>query len=257
MPNEASKPVAIVTASGRGIGAGCARAMARNGYDVSLFSRSDAALELASELGGIGLAGSMTDPSDLEALVASTKDRFGRLDAVVLNTGHAPRSANAGGTAEAEPSSYAPDDPTEPTEITDEEWLAGFDMMFLSVVRLLRLTVPLMQETGGGSVTVISTFSAPEPRMTYPVSSVVRASVSALIKLNADRYGREGIRINAVLPGFLENWDQPENVLQSIPMARRGTLDEIADTVAFLASPAAGYITGQSILVDGGVNRAI
>ena len=257
MDRKSGKPVAIVTAAGRGIGAECARAMAHRGYAVSLLSRSVAAQELAKELGGLGMSGSITDPADLDRLVTQTVETYGRLDALIHNTGHAPRSMNSAGTAQARASSYAADDPFEPTEIEDAEWLAGFGMMFLSAVRLLRLSIPVMRRRSGGSVVLISTFAAFEPRLTYPVSSVIRAALSALVKLYADRYGREGVRINAILPGFLENWDQPDEVLRSIPLGRRGALAEIGETAAFLTSPAAGYITGQSILVDGGVNRSI
>ena len=254
MDRKSGKPVAIVTAAGRGIGAECARAMAHRGYAVSLLSRSDAAQELARELGGLGMSGSITEPVDLERLVTQTVETYGRLDALILNAGHAPRSKDSAGTAQAQVSSYAADDPFEPTEIEDAEWLAGFGMMFLSAVRLLRLSIPVMRRRSGGSVVLISTFSAFEPR---PVSSVIRAALSALVKLYSDRYGREGVRINAILPGFLENWDQPDEVLRSIPLGRRGALAEIGETAAFLTSPAAGYITGQSILVDGGVDRSI
>ena len=141
--------------------------------------------------------------------------------------------------------------------ISDETWHAGFEMLFMNVVRVLRLTIPIFVEKGRGSVVSISTFAAPEPRLTWPVSSVIRSSLAGLVKLYADRYARHGVRINSVLPGFLENWEQADEVIKAIPMSRRGTLSEVAKTVSFLLSDDAGYITGQNLLVDGGVNRGL
>lgn len=190
-------------------------------------------------------------------MTAVAQEHYGRIDGAVVNTGILPSSLRDDGSARASGPGYNPEDKTELTEISDADWLAGFEMMFLSVARLAREVAPVFRAQGKGAVVAISTFSAPEPRLAYPVASCMRAGLGALIKLYADRYGREGIRFNSVLPGFIENWDQHDDVMAAIPLARLGALDEVAQTVRFLLSDEAGYITGQSLLVDGGINRRI
>lgn len=222
-----------------------------------LMSPSGAAEKLAAELGAAGLSGSITNLDDLQAMVDLALSRYGRIDGVVLNTGLAPGSIRDDGSARGSGAGYDPANSADPTEITDDEWQQGFDMMFLVATRLIRLVLPELRRGSGGSIVAISTFSAPEPRLEYPVASCIRAGLSALIKLYADRFAREGIRINAVMPGFIDNWNQPDEVIASIPMARLGRIDEIAQSVEFLLSPRSGYITGQSLLVDGGINRSI
>lgn len=255
---ENIKPVVMVTAAGSGIGAACARELAARGYCVSLFDLSHVVMDLAAELGGRGFTGSLTDNADIEQMVSETHAAFGRLDAAVINTGHAPWSTNSSaGTAFGTGPAYHPDLDTELTEISDTDWQAGFEMMLMSVIRTLRPIIPIFRGQGKGAVVTISTFGAAEPRLTYPVSSVVRASLSGLVKLYADRYARHGIRINNVLPGFLDNWEQPDEVIKAIPMARRGKVSEVAKAVSFLLSDEAGYITGQNLLVDGGINRSL
>ena len=230
-------PVAIVTAAGRGIGAACARELAARGYAVALMSQSDAASELAQELGGIGMSGSVTQPADLEKLVAAAVDAYGRVDAVVNNTGHPARG--------------------ELLDLTDDDWHAGLDLLFMNVVRMARVVTPLMKDVGGGAIVNISTFAAEEPSLEYPVSSALRAALSGFTKLYADRHAADGIRMNNILPGFLDNYPVPDETRDSIPMRRAGTVEEIAKTAAFLLSTDAGYITGQNVRVDGGLGRSV
>ncbi len=230
-------PVAIVTAAGRGIGAACARELAARGYAVALMSQSEAASELAQELGGIGMSGSVTEPADLEKLVDAAVAAYGRVDAVVNNTGHPARG--------------------ELLELTDDDWHAGLDLLFMNVVRMARVVTPLMKDVGGGAIVNISTFAAEEPSIEYPVSSALRAALSGFTKLYSDRHATDGIRMNNILPGFLDNYPVEDETRDSIPMRRAGTVEEIAKTAAFLLSTDAGYITGQNVRVDGGIGRSL
>lgn len=228
---------AIVTAAGRGMGAAIARELAAAGYSVSLMSASGAAVELAAELGGIGMSGSVTDPADLATLVQTTRDVFGRIDAVVNNTGHPPQGRLL--------------------DITDADWHSGLDLVVLNVVRMARLVTPLMQAAGGGAIVNISTFAAYEPDPGFPVSAALRAALGSFTKLYADTYAADGIRMNNVLPGFIDSYPVDEQTVSRIPAGRAGTVEEIAKTVTFLLSPGAGYITGQNLRVDGGITRSV
>jgi len=229
--------VAIVTAAGKGMGAACARELAARGYSLALMSRSGEAADLAGELGGVGFAGSVTEEADLRALVEGTLDAYGRVDAVVNSTGHPPTG--------------------DILDIPDEDWHAGLDLVVLNVVRMARLVTPVMLRQGGGALVNVSTFSAFEPSATFPVSSSLRSALAGFTKLYADRYAAEGVRMNNVLPGYMDNFEVDERTRGSIPMRRPGTVQEIAKTVAFLVSPEASYITGQNLRVDGGLTRSV
>ncbi|WP_380679114.1 SDR family oxidoreductase [Salinigranum sp. GCM10025319] len=229
--------VAVVTAAGRGIGEACARRLAADGYVPVLLSKSGAAIDVADDLGGVGFEGSVTDVADITALVEAAHDRYGRIDAVVNNTGHPPKG--------------------DLLEISDEEWHAGLDLVLLNVVRVARLVTPIMREQGGGSIVNVSTFSAFEPSLDFPVSSTLRAGLGSFTKLYADRYAGDGIRMNAVLPGFVDSYEVDEETREQIPMGRPARTDEIADTVAYLCSPAASYVTGQNVRVDGGLTDSV
>jgi NAD(P)-dependent dehydrogenase (short-subunit alcohol dehydrogenase family) len=234
---RSGEKVAVVTAAGSGMGAACAGELAQRGYRVALMSPSGKAGELAEELGGFGLAGSVTEAGDLESLVGEALDRYGRIDGVVNSTGHPPSG--------------------DILDLTDDEWHEALDLVLLNVVRIARLVTPAMAHQGGGAIVNISTFSAFEPSPAFPLSSSLRAALAGFTKLYSDRYAAEGIRINNILPGFMENFEIDEPTLHSIPMQRQGSLAEIAKTAAFLLSEDAGYITGQNIQVDGGITRSI
>jgi NAD(P)-dependent dehydrogenase (short-subunit alcohol dehydrogenase family) len=234
---RAGEKVAVVTAAGSGMGAACARELAQRGYRVALMSPSGRAEGLAAELGGFGLAGSVSEVGDLESLVGEAIDRYGRIDGVVNSTGHPPSG--------------------DILDLTDDEWHEALDLVLLNVVRIARLVTPAMVRQGGGAIVNISTFSAFEPSPAFPLSSSLRAALAGFTKLYSDRYAAEGIRMNNILPGYLENFEIDEETLHSIPMQRRGSLAEIARTAAFLLSEDAGYITGQNIRVDGGITRSV
>ena len=232
-----ARRVAIVTAAGRGMGAAIARELAADGYALALLSSSGAAEQLADELGGLGLTGSVTEPADLERLVDATMERHGRIDAVVNNTGHIAKG--------------------DLLEIDDDAWHASLDMALLNVVRMARLVTPAMRAQGGGAIVNVSTFSAFEPSLDYPVSSTLRAGLGSFTKLYAERYAADNIRMNSILPGFIDSLPHGEDKAMKVPLRRIGTMDEIAKTAAFLVGAGAGYITGQNLRVDGGLTRSV
>ncbi|KAB0679069.1 SDR family oxidoreductase [Aureimonas leprariae] len=237
---EATKvdaPVAVITGGGRGMGAAIARELGSRGYRLALMSPSGSAEALAAELDGLGLKGSTENAADLEALVSGALDRFGRIDAVVNHTGHPPKG--------------------DLVDIADENWARGNEMMLLPVVRMARLATPTMLRQGRGAFLNITTFAAFEPTLKFPVSCAYRAAVGAYTKLYADRYAADNIRMNALLPGYIDSLDYTAETAATIPMKRIGTVAEIAKTAAFLLSDDAGYITGQNVRVDGGITRHV
>lgn len=228
--------VAVVTGAGRGIGAAVAGELAARGYRLAVLSPSGAAAVVRAH-DALGVAGSVTEPADLETVVDAALRRFGRIDAVVNSTGHPPRGRLL--------------------ELTDADWLAGVDLLLLNVVRMARLVTPVFLRQGRGAIVNVSTFSAFEPSAAFPVSSALRAALGGFTKLYADEYAAHGIRMNNVLPGFVESYPVEPDTVRRIPMGRPGALQEIARTVAFLLSEDAGYITGQNIRVDGGLTRSV
>lgn len=232
-----SEKVAIVTAAGKGMGAAISRELAARGYKLALFSNSGGAETLAKELGGIAVTGSVTNPDDLKKLVDETMSAYGRIDAVVNNTGHAPKG--------------------DLLDIPDEDWQIGLDLLLLNVVRMARFVTPIMEKQGGGAIVNISTFSAFEPKAAFPVSSSLRAALGSFSKLFADRYAESNIRMNNVLPGYVDSYPESEELINKIPMKRYGSVEEIAKTTAFLLSDEAGYITGQNLRVDGGITHGV
>lgn len=230
------RPVAIVTAAGQGIGAACARSLAAAGYALVLQTRGEGAEALARELGGTGVRGSVTSAPDLERLVRTAMELHGRIDAVVVNAGHVARG--------------------DLLALDDEAWHDGLDMLLLSVIRLARLVTPIMVRQGGGAFVNISSFGAIEPSAGFPVSSTIRAGLGAFVKLYGDRYAPSGIRMNSVLPGMVDNYPIEAEVLATIPLGRPVRTTEIGETVRFLLSEAAGAITGQQIVIDGGSGRS-
>lgn len=241
----------IITAAGRGIGAACARAIVAKGWTPVLSSPSSTCEKLAKELGGYAVRGSVVEPKDIEAVVRLALEKTGRIDGLVANTGHGP-----GGTSAPGGPIMGPDAHGRLLDIEDADWHIGLDMYLLYLIRLLRHVTPVMEKQGGGAIVTISSINAHEPRPRYPMS-IIRMAMHGFTKLYADRYGRAGIRINNVLPGFVDNLRVSDEAIQLIPMKRAVKAQEIGDTVAFLLSPEAGAITGQNVVVDGGFCRAV
>lgn len=231
------RPVALVTAASRGIGAACARELSARGWDLALLSRSADVEALAGELGALAVRGSVTEPADLERLVRAALDRHGRLDGVVANTGHPPRGDLLG--------------------LPDAAWHDGLDLVLLLAVRLARLVTPAMERAGGGAIVNVSSLWAAEPSPDAPVSSALRAALGNFTRLYAHRYAPAGIRMNCVLPGFVRTGEVREELRRLVPMGRYAEPAEIARVVAFLLSAESSYVTGQEVLADGGVARSV
>ncbi len=229
--------VAIVTAGGSGMGAAAARRLAADGFKVAILSSSGKGEALAAELGGFGMTGSNQSPEDLARLVDGTMERYGRIDVLVNSAGHGPRAPIL--------------------EITDEQWVKGMDVYLLNVIRPTRLVTPIMQAQKSGTIINISTAWAFEPSSMFPTSAVFRAGLAAFTKIFADTYAGENIRMNNVLPGWIDSLPATEERREGVPMKRYGTSEEIAATIAFLASDGAAYITGQNLKVDGGLTRHV
>ncbi|WP_269495796.1 SDR family oxidoreductase [Castellaniella sp. S9] len=229
--------VALVTAGGSGMGAAAARKLAQDGYRVAVLSSSGKGEALAHELGGVGVTGSNQSNDDLRRLVGLAMQRWGRIDALVNSAGHGPRAPIL--------------------DITDEDWHKGMEVYFLSAVRPARLVAPIMAAQGGGAIVNISTAWAFEPADLFPTSAVFRAGLASFTKIFADTYAARNVRMNNVLPGWIDSLPATDERRESVPMGRYGKAEEIAATVAFLLSDGAGYITGQNIRVDGGLTRAV
>jgi NAD(P)-dependent dehydrogenase (short-subunit alcohol dehydrogenase family) len=233
----ASEKVAIINAGGSGMGAAAAKRLAAEGYKVAILSSSGKGEALAHELGGIGVTGSNQSNEDLRKLVDLTMSNWRRIDVLVNSAGHGPRAPLL--------------------DISDDDWHKGMDTYLMNVIRPVRLVTPVMQAQKSGSIINISTAWTFEPSTMFPTSAVFRAGLASFTKLFADTYAAENIRMNNVLPGWIDSLPATEERRQSVPMQRYGKSDEIAATIAFLASEGAAYITGQNIRVDGGLMRSV
>ncbi len=229
--------VALLTAAGSGIGAAAARKFAAEGWQVAILSSSGKGEALAHELGGVGVTGSNRETADLQRLVDAALARWGRVDAVVNSAGHGPKG--------------------ELLAISDADWHLGLEYYLLNVVKLARLVAPLMVRQGGGAFVNVSTYATFEPEAAFPTSGVFRAGLAAFTKLFADQHAAQGVRMNNVLPGFIDSLPEKEDRRVRIPMQRYGRAEEVAELIAFLAGPASGYITGQNIRIDGGITRSV
>src|SRR5690606_34084056 len=224
-----STKTALIIAGGCRMGAAAARKLAAEGYAVAVMSSSGKGEALGRELGGLGFTGSNQSNDDLKRFVDLALEKWGRIDALVNGAGHGPKGPLL--------------------EISDEDWHAGFDTHFMNVVRAVRFAAPIMVAQKSGAIVNISSAWADEPSPMFPTSAVARAGVAAYTKLFADAYAAHNVRMNNVLPGWIDSLPATEERRESVPMKRYGRAEEVAATIAFLCSDAAGYITGQSIRV--------
>ena len=225
----------LVIGGGRGMGAATAKEMQKRGYKLSLMSPSDSCEQLAEELNGIALRGKAEVPENLKSIIDFTMEKYGRIDSVLVHVGGPPKG--------------------DLLEIEDEDWDKANQMIIKPVIRIAKLVTPIMLEQGGGSIVNITTFSAFEPSLTFPTSSVYRAGVSSFTKLFSDRYGADNIRMNCLLPGFTDSLNLPDEFAKLSSLNRLARAEEQAKAAAFLLSDDSSYITGQSIRSDGGVAR--
>ena len=229
--------VALITAGGSGMGADAARRLAADNYQVGILSSSGKGEALAEELGGIGLTGSNRSVADLQNLADKAMERWGRIDVLVNSAGHGPKGPVL--------------------EISDEDWHTGMEVYLLNVVRPTRIIAPIMVAQGGGAIVNISTFATFEPDPLFPTSGVFRAGLAAFTKLFADKYAADNVRMNNVLPGFIDSLPETEVRRARIPMGRYGRAEEVSSLIAYLVSDAAAYMTGQNLRLDGGLTRAV
>ena len=229
--------VAVLIAAGTGMGADAAKKLSTNGFNISILSSSGKGEKLAKQLGGIGMTGSNQSNADLEKIINETISQWGRIDVLVNSAGHGPRGPIL--------------------ELNDEDWHTGMDIYFLNVVRSTRLVTPIMQKQKSGSIINISTFATFEPDPVFPTSGVFRAGLASFTKLFADKYASDNIRMNNILPGFIDSLPVKEEFKARIPLQRYGKTSEISEVINFLSSDGAAYITGQNIRVDGGITKSV
>jgi 3-oxoacyl-[acyl-carrier protein] reductase len=252
--------VALVAAASAGLGYGVARALAAEGARVSICSRHPdtahaAAKQLTNETGAdiISTACDVSKPEQIQAWVEETVAKWGQIDALLVNAGGPPSATFK--------------------ELSDEQWRAAFELTLMSAVRMIRAAIPHMKN--GGAILTITSSSIREPIPRLGLSTVMRAGVAGLVKTLADELAEDGIRVNNLMPGRIDTdrvrqLDQNaaakqgisvEEVRQQsiarIPLKRLGTIDDFGAAAAFLLSPAAQYITGATLRVDGGMMRSI
>lgn len=227
--------VCVIVGGGKGMGAAVAREMNKRRYKLALMSPSENCEKLANELDGIAVRGKAENAADTQALFDATMEKYGRIDSLLIHVGGPPKG--------------------DLLDIADEDWIKANEMVLLPVIRMSKLVTPIMKDQGGGSIVNITTFSAFEPSLTFPTSSVYRVGVSSFTKLYSDRYGSNNIRMNCLLPGFTDSLDLPQKFADMSTFKRLASAEEQARAAAFLLSDDSTYITGQSIRSDGGVTR--
>jgi len=229
--------VALIVGGGSGIAADAARNLAGSGYQVGVMSSSGKGEELGKELGGLGFTGSYLDPTHLQAFFDAAVSKWGRVDGLVNGAGHGPKG--------------------ELLDITDDDWHLGMDYYLLNVVRMARIITPLMLQQGSGSIVNVSTFATFEPDPDFPTSAVFRAGLATYTKLYSTKYASNNIRMNNVLPGFIDSLPEKNERLERIPAGRYGQVSELSEVISFLISDQSSYVTGQNIRVDGGLTFSV
>jgi len=231
------KKIAAFIAAGTGMGADAAKHLHSKGYDIAIMSSSGKGETLAKDLGGLGFTGSNLLSKDIKNFIDKVYTEYGKVDILINSAGHGPKG--------------------DILEISDEDWFKGMEVYFLNVVRVSRIITPIMQKQKNGSIINISTFAIFEPDASFPTSGVFRSGLAAFTKIYSDKYAKDNIRMNNILPGFIDSLPIKEEFLKRIPLQRYGKVSEISAVVEMLSSDGGAYITGQNIRVDGGITRSV
>ncbi len=231
------KKVSVLIAAGSGMGADAAKTLAKDGFKIAIMSSSGKGERLAKKLNGIGFTGSNLETENLKKFIDIVIKKWGRIDVLVNSAGHGPKGKILA--------------------INDEEWVKGLETYFLNVVRAARIVTPIMKKQKYGSIINISTYAIFEPEKSFPTSGVMRAGLSSFTKIYSDEYAKYNIRMNNILPGFINSLKTRKKFIKRVPLKRAGKVEEISAVVKLLASKEGSYITGQNIKVDGGITRSV
>ncbi len=231
------KKVAILIAAGSGMGADAAKNLSSKGYNIAILSSSGKGEKLANDLGGIGVTGSNQSNDDIKRLVKLAMTKWGVIDVLVNSAGHGPRGPIL--------------------ELSDTDWYNGMETYFLNVVRATRIVAPIMKKQKSGVIINISTFAVFEPDQVFPTSGVFRAGLASFTKLFVDQYSKYNVRMNNILPGFIDSLPEKKEFKKRIPLNRYGKVNEISEFISFLASDSGAYITGQNLRIDGGITKSV
>ena len=231
------KKVSVLIAAGSGMGADAAKTLAKDGFKVAIMSSSGKGERLAKKLNGIGFTGSNLETENFKKFIDIVIKKWGRIDVLVNSAGHGPKGKILA--------------------INDEEWVKGLETYFLNVVRAARIVTPIMKKQKYGSIINISTYAIFEPEKSFPTSGVMRAGLASFTKIYSDEYAKYNIRMNNILPGFINSLKTRKEFIKRVPLKRAGKVKEISAVVKLLASEEGSYITGQNIKVDGGITRSV
>lgn len=237
---------AIVSGASSGLGLATAESLAAEGANVTMFARRRDVLQReADRIGALAVRGDVTNPRDLEAVVRRTVEAFGGIDILVWNAGGPPPGPAVGMSGEAL-----------------EE---AVELLFTPALRLVAFCLPHLVQSAGGRILLFTSVAALEPSAHLALSNAVRPGVTGWAKTLSRELGPRGITVNCIAPGRIETArlaqlypDGPtENDLQAIPVGRWGTPEEFGDVACFLASDRARYVTGTTVVVDGGLSRGL